>query len=51
MASRPYHRILLKVSGEVLMGDARFGIDMTTLDAVAEDIAAVVAERASRSAW
>ncbi|HZK99906.1 MAG TPA: UMP kinase [Caulobacteraceae bacterium] len=40
----PYHRILLKVSGEVLMGDAGFGIDMATLDAVAEDIALVVAE-------
>ncbi|HEY2179354.1 MAG TPA: UMP kinase [Caulobacteraceae bacterium] len=39
-----YRRILLKVSGEVLMGDAPFGIDMATLDAVAEDIAAVVAE-------
>jgi uridylate kinase len=41
---RPYRRILLKVSGEVLMGDAPFGIEMSTLDAVAEDIAAVVAE-------
>lgn len=38
----PYRRILLKVSGEVLMGDASFGIDMATLDAVAEDIEAVV---------
>ena len=38
----PYRRILLKVSGEVLMGDAAFGIDMATLDRVAEDIAAVV---------
>jgi uridylate kinase len=44
MQHRPYRRILLKVSGEVLMGDAPFGIDMSTLDAVAEDIAAVVAE-------
>jgi uridylate kinase len=40
----PYRRILLKVSGEVLMGDAPFGIHMSTLDAVAEDIASVVAE-------
>ena len=40
-ASPAYHRILLKVSGEVLMGDAPFGIDLDTLDAVAEDIAAV----------
>jgi uridylate kinase len=41
-AAPPYRRILLKVSGEVLMGDAAFGIDMTTLDMVAEDIAGVV---------
>jgi len=40
----PYRRILLKVSGEVLMGDAGFGIDMATLDAVAQDIAQVVSE-------
>ena len=44
MDSRPYRRILLKVSGEVLMGDAPFGIDMGMLGAVAEDIAAVVGE-------
>jgi uridylate kinase len=31
------------VSGEVLMGDSAFGIDMATLEAVASDIAAVVA--------
>jgi len=37
-----YRRILLKVSGEVLMGDASFGIDMATLDNVAEDISLVV---------
>src|SRR5271165_1741022 len=38
----PYRRILLKVSGEVLMGDAPFGIDPVTLDNVAEDISLVV---------
>ncbi len=38
----PYQRILLKVSGEVLMGDKPFGIDMATLDAIAADIARVV---------
>jgi len=37
-----YRKILLKVSGEVLMGDAAFGIDPKTLEAVAEDIAEVV---------
>ena len=39
-----YRRILLKVSGEVLMGDAPFGIDMATLDRVAQDIALVAAQ-------
>ncbi len=38
----PYKKILLKVSGEVLMGDSAFGIDPTTLARVAEDIAEVV---------
>jgi uridylate kinase len=37
-----YRRILLKVSGEVLMGDQAFGIDLKTIDAVAADIAEVV---------
>ena len=36
-----YRRVLLKVSGEVLMGDKAFGIDLSTLDAVAADIAEV----------
>jgi uridylate kinase len=36
-----YRRVLLKVSGEVLMGDQAFGIDLKTLDAVAADIAEV----------
>lgn len=36
-----YKRILLKVSGEVLMGDQGFGIDMNTVKAVAEEIAEV----------
>jgi uridylate kinase len=37
-----YKKILLKMSGEVLMGDALFGIDTKTLEAVAEDIKEVV---------
>jgi uridylate kinase len=37
-----FRRILLKVSGEVLMGEAPFGIDPDTLDRVAADIAEVV---------
>ncbi|MGI9169145.1 MAG: UMP kinase [Caulobacteraceae bacterium] len=39
----PKRRVLLKVSGEVLMGDAPFGIDTNTLDTVAADIASVAA--------
>jgi uridylate kinase len=35
-------KILLKVSGEVLMGDQGFGIDTATLERTAEDIAEVV---------
>jgi uridylate kinase len=37
-----YRKILLKVSGEVLMGDQGFGIDTNTLERTAEDIAEVV---------
>jgi uridylate kinase len=35
-----YKRILLKVSGEVLMGDREYGIDMGTVTRVAEEVAA-----------
>jgi len=37
-----YKKILLKMSGEVLMGDALFGIDTNTIEAVAQDIKEVV---------
>ena len=37
-----YRRILLKVSGEVLMGDAGYGVDMQTVDSVAQDVAEIV---------
>jgi len=37
-----YRRVLLKVSGEVLMGDGGFGIDMKTIDAVAQEVAEIV---------
>jgi uridylate kinase len=33
-----YKRVLLKVSGEVLMGDAPYGIDMKTVEAVAQEV-------------
>jgi uridylate kinase len=38
MSAMRYNRILLKVSGEVLMGDTPFGIDMATVAAVAQDV-------------
>ena len=37
-----YNRILLKVSGEALMGDQQYGIDLSVVDAIAEEIKAVV---------
>ena len=37
-----YKRVLLKVSGEVLMGDQSFGIDTETLERTAEDIKEVL---------
>ena len=40
-AQPKYKRILLKISGEVLMGDQGFGIDMGTVEAVAGEIAEV----------
>jgi uridylate kinase len=38
-----YKRVLLKLSGEALMGDKRFGIDPETLRAVAREVALVAA--------
>ena len=37
-----YKRILLKMSGEVLMGDKEFGLDSKTLNRVARDIKEVI---------
>jgi len=37
-----YRRILLKVSGESLAGDKKFGLDPATLKAIAQEIKAVV---------
>ena len=36
-----YRRVLLKTSGEALMGDGEYGIDYDTVDSIAQDIAAV----------
>ena len=38
MSKPRYKRILLKMSGEVLMGDGEFGLDPATVNRVAEDI-------------
>lgn len=37
-----FKRVLLKMSGEVLMGDREFGLDQNTIQRVARDIKAVV---------
>jgi uridylate kinase len=42
-ASPRYKRVLLKVSGEALMGSRDYGLDIATLKAIAEDIRDVVA--------
>jgi uridylate kinase len=39
----PYRRVLLKVSGEALMGDLEYGLDSVTVDRVAAEVKAVVA--------
>jgi uridylate kinase len=35
-----YHRVLLKISGEALMGDGQFGIDLPTVERVAGQVKA-----------
>ncbi len=43
MALPPYKRVLLKVSGEALMGRREFGLDTETLSRIARDVGDVVA--------
>jgi len=38
---RGYRRILLKISGEALMGDRRFGLDTRTVERIANEVKAV----------
>ena len=40
MPASPYKRILLKVSGEVLMGSQPYGIDLDTVGRLADEIVA-----------
>ena len=42
MTERPYRRILLKLSGEALLGDGDFGIDPQLLDRLAREVREVV---------
>ncbi|RMF65282.1 MAG: UMP kinase, partial [Cyanobacteria bacterium J069] len=37
-----YRRVLLKLSGEALMGDLTYGIDPAVVDAICEEIKEVV---------
>ena len=39
-----YKRILLKLSGEALMGDLQYGIDPVRLQEYAQDIKAIIAK-------
>ncbi|MGE0230894.1 MAG: UMP kinase [Flavobacteriaceae bacterium] len=41
MAGPSYKRVLIKVSGEALMGAAAYGLDMPTVGAIADEIVAV----------
>ena len=40
MSKLAYKRVLLKVSGEALMGGREFGMDLETVDRVADDVIA-----------
>ncbi|MFT9215740.1 MAG: UMP kinase, partial [Acetobacter malorum] len=42
----PRKRVLLKVSGEALMGSGAYGVDQQTVERIAADVAEVV-----RSGW
>ncbi len=35
---KDFHRILLKISGEFLMGDLEYGLDVKTIDRIAEEV-------------
>lgn len=44
MKNRKYKRILLKISGEAMMGDMSYGIDPSTVDFVAKEIKDAVSQ-------
>ena len=41
-----YKRVLLKLSGEALMGDKPYGIDPAIVQSIAEDVERVIANKA-----
>ena len=41
---KPYQRVLLKLSGEALMGELAYGIDPGIVDAIAQEISSVVSQ-------
>jgi uridylate kinase len=43
MSVPPYRRVLLKVSGEALMGDSEYGLETQTVERVAAEVGSVVA--------
>ncbi|MEI6116910.1 MAG: UMP kinase, partial [Burkholderiales bacterium] len=43
MTSRPHKRVLLKLSGEALMGDDAYGINRSTIVRMTDELSAVVA--------
>src|SRR5512142_1501682 len=45
MSAPKYRRVLLKVSGEALMGSGAFGIDIATVDRIAADVKDAVIAR------
>jgi uridylate kinase len=49
MGTTPYQRIMLKVSGEALMGSAAFGIDADTVGGIARQICALSATGMDRA--
>ena len=50
-ADPSYRRVLLKLSGEALMGEREYGLDTETVARIAADIATVRGAGRRRSAW
>jgi len=47
----PYRRVLLKLSGEALMGEQSYGIDPSVIQRIAAEIAGVVAQGRRWPLW